>query len=309
MRCAVPDKRLVAASFSRAAERYDDHAVLQREVADDLLALVNTQRPVRRILDIGSGTGYCSAPLLRKFPGAQLISLDIAPGMLSHARGRYGEVSGVGPGEGHGGCRSEYCGEGIEEGNEEVFQAGQEVLPGTPREIWLCGDAEALPLTDDSIDLVISSLAIQWCSDYRRLFGEVCRVARPGAQCLFSTFDRGTLEELRQAWACVDDGVHVNHFQSADVLRAQLEGLPVDALRSEIQVQQRLYPGLRALTTELKAIGAHNMNPGQQRGLTTRKTLSRLEAAFMADAGPRGRAVTWALHYLGFTVATRSTGA
>lgn len=270
MRCAVPDKRLVAASFSRAAQRYDDHAVLQREVADHLLGLVDIQRPVRRILDIGSGTGYCSAPLLKVFPGAELISLDIAPGMLSHARRRYGE---------------EY-----------------EELHGNTRGAWLCGDAEALPLAGDSIDLVFSSLAIQWCSDYRRLFSEVCRVARPGAQCLFSTFDRGTLEELRQAWARVDDRVHVNRFEPADALCAHLEALPVNGLHTETQVRQRAYSGLRVLTTELKAIGAHNMNPGQQRGLTTRRALARLEAAFMADAGPEGRKVTWALHYLGFTV-------
>lgn len=298
MRCGVPDKRLVAASFSRAAARYDDHAVLQREVADHLLGLVDTQRPVRRILDIGSGTGYCSAPLLAKFPAAQLISLDIAPGMLSHARRRYGELCG----EAHEGGQGALSGDGREDGREEFRTELCEKLRGKGSDIWLCGDAEALPLAADSIDLVFSSLAIQWCSDYHRLFSEVCRVARPGAQCLFSTFDRGTLEELRQAWARVDDRVHVNRFEPADTLRAQLEALPVSGLHSEIQLRQRLYPGLRALTSELKAIGAHNMNPGQQRGLTTRKALARLEAAFMADAGAEGRRVTWALHYLGFTV-------
>lgn len=259
------DKRLVAASFSRAAGRYDAYAGLQRTVANRLLASVDRHRPVRRILDLGSGTGYSSESLLALFPDVQLISLDIAPGMLSHARQNRRSA----PGQSH----------------------------------YICADAESLPLADNSIDLIFSSLAIQWCSDYEGLFREVCRVARAGSQCVFSTFDEGTLEELRQAWAAVDSAVHVNRFEPAATLRAALARPDVQHLDSRVELIQQHYPDLKALATELKAIGANNRNAGQPRGLTGRQRLAQLEQSFMAGADSRGRMVSWVLHYLAFRVA------
>ena len=44
---------------------------------------------------------------------------------------------------------------------------------------WLVGDAEALPLAAGSVDLVYSSLALQWCHRPELLFAELARVLRP----------------------------------------------------------------------------------------------------------------------------------
>ncbi|MFC6669643.1 methyltransferase domain-containing protein [Marinobacterium aestuariivivens] len=93
------------------------------------------------LLDLGSGTGYFTPLLRSRFPGSTLISLDLAHGMLEYARRHR-------PGEGTA---------------------------------WVCGDAEQLPLASGSLDLVFSSLAIQWCEQPDRLFAEIARVLRPGA--------------------------------------------------------------------------------------------------------------------------------
>ena len=262
------NKEHIAGSFSRAAQSYDAHAALQREVADKLLHKVDDGRPAMRILDLGSGTGYASPMLQARFPETALLSVDIAPGMLAYAR----DVRGI-------------------------------------RGDFLCADAERLPLLTDSVGLIYSSLAIQWCSDYRALFAELCRVARPGSQCLLSTFGPTTLQELKAAWACVDDGVHVNDFASPAVLLAALQGLPVEDVTLQVDNLSRNYAALSDLSRELKAIGAHNMNAGQARGLTGKDKLKRLQAAFMAEAGPAGRAVTWELAYLSFTVGAAKAAA
>ncbi|WP_010221407.1 hypothetical protein [Pseudomonas donghuensis] len=53
----LPDKRQVAASFSRAAASYDSVAELQRAVGAALLEQLPAAFEPQRWLDLGSGTG------------------------------------------------------------------------------------------------------------------------------------------------------------------------------------------------------------------------------------------------------------
>ncbi|RMS12754.1 hypothetical protein ALP75_203869 [Pseudomonas syringae pv. actinidiae] len=52
-----PDKRQVAASFSRAAGSYDSVAELQRSVGSELLSRLPAGLTPSRWLDLGCGTG------------------------------------------------------------------------------------------------------------------------------------------------------------------------------------------------------------------------------------------------------------
>lgn len=74
--------RHIARSFGRAAASYDAHAELQREVADALLAALSSAVVPATLLDLGCGTGYCSAALHARYPAAQLYALDLALPML-----------------------------------------------------------------------------------------------------------------------------------------------------------------------------------------------------------------------------------
>ena len=80
------EKASVARAFGRAAESYDAAAHLQRAVCRELLSRADESWLPKRILDLGSGTGYGSELLRRRFPDAEIIALDIAPQMLEYAR-------------------------------------------------------------------------------------------------------------------------------------------------------------------------------------------------------------------------------
>ena len=82
----LPDKRQVAASFSKAAASYDSVAELQRAVGTELMARLLPDISPERWLDLGSGTGYFSRVLAQHFPESEGVALDIAEGMLKHAR-------------------------------------------------------------------------------------------------------------------------------------------------------------------------------------------------------------------------------
>ncbi|CNI64939.1 malonyl-ACP O-methyltransferase BioC [Yersinia mollaretii] len=77
------DKSAIAAAFSRAASSYDTAADLQRKTGETLLAL-GQQHPGVSVLDAGCGTGYFSRRWREL--GKQVTALDLAVGMLDHAR-------------------------------------------------------------------------------------------------------------------------------------------------------------------------------------------------------------------------------
>ncbi|WP_051830569.1 class I SAM-dependent methyltransferase [Streptomyces violens] len=58
----------------------------------DLTAESAEDRPVRRILDLGSGTGTGTFALLRRFEDAEAIAVDASPRLLQHLRGRAREL-------------------------------------------------------------------------------------------------------------------------------------------------------------------------------------------------------------------------
>ena len=135
--------------------------------------------------------------------------------------------------------------------------------------------------TRNSVDLIFSSLAIQWCENLPALFAEVARVLRPGGRFVFSTLGPNTLQELRKAWSGVDQYQHVNRFIGLETLRQQCSlGLQLAALDEEERLL--LYPEVRGLTNELKGIGAHNISAGRPTSLTGKARILAFKQAYEA---------------------------
>ena len=161
----------------------------------------------------------------------------------------------------------------------------------------IAADAERLPLADGSIDLVFSSMALQWCYQLPQLFAELNRVLAGGGRCLLATLGPGTLRELKGSWARVDGGVHVNRFlpQGEWMGAAAESGLPGE-LRAEERVLH--FDNVRQLMRELKTIGAHNVNRDAGRGLMSKAKLSGLERAYERLRTPAGLPASYEVIYL-----------
>jgi len=251
----LPDKRQVAASFSRAAASYDSVAALQRKVGDQLLVRLPSTRQPGRWLDLGSGTGHFSRALATAFPEADGLALDIAEGMLRHARPQ-------------GGARH-----------------------------FVAGDAERLPLRDGSVDLIYSSLALQWCEDFAGVLREARRVLRPDGILAFTSLCTGTLQELRDAWQAVDGFAHVNRFRSLATYQELCRDSGLGLVGLDVRPEVLHFPDLRQLTAELKALGAHNLNPGRPGGLTGRARIRALVEAYEGFRQPEGLPATYQVVY------------
>lgn len=163
---------------------------------------------------------------------------------------------------------------------------------------WLCADAETLPLADGSIDVIFSSLAIQWCNHLPQLLRELARVLKPGGKLCIATLGPETLCELKAAWQQVDTYVHVNQFQPAAQLAAAVEQAPLIA--GEMRQENRVlyYDQLTGLTRELKFLGAHNINAGKPEGLTGRARLFAFKNAYETFRTAQGLPATYEVIYL-----------
>ncbi|RRJ83168.1 malonyl-ACP O-methyltransferase BioC [Aestuariirhabdus litorea] len=151
---------------------------------------------------------------------------------------------------------------------------------GYPGPSWCGGDAERLPLKADALDLVFSSLAIQWCERFLTVLDEVYRALRPGGVFVFSTLCEGTLQELRMAWQAVDRFSHVNDYPPLHRLQSDAE-----ASRFRVERLQQVphcvhYGRVVQLNRELIALGANTLTGERRKGLMTPSRLKALQAGY-----------------------------
>ena len=212
----------------------------------------------KTVLDLGCGTGYCTSILNQALPEANIICMDIAEGMLHQSRSRLDEAQNT----------------------------------------FICGDAEALPFAKDSLDLVVSSLTIQWCENLSILFNDIFRALRPGGKLYFSSLGDSTLLELKNAWREIDNAVHVNNFIETVEVDAFLKKAGFTFLEKESNSVCRYYPEPLEVFRELKGLGAHNVNAGQPSGLTGKQKLKQLINILESSKVPgKGIGITFELFY------------
>ncbi len=236
------DKKLIASSFSEAATRYEDYAFLQREVADRVFERLDYMRlKPKSILDVGCGTGYCSRQLRQIFSRAKVTGIDIAPGMIEQAKKQ-----------------------------QTLFNKID----------YQIGDAEALNFSDNTFDLVFSSLTIQWMTDLKQTFSELNRVLKPGGLLIFSTLGPDTLMELRESWKNVDQAVHVNEFIDMHIVGDEVFNASFENTVMDRDVITLTYQTMIGLMRDLKAIGAHNINQERSKGMLGKQKFNLLQAEY-----------------------------
>jgi malonyl-CoA O-methyltransferase len=236
------DRSRIRKAFDKAADSYDEAAVLQKEVCRRLIEKLDvvTLTP-KWILDAGSGTGEAVKPLQKRFKKAEVVLLDISERMLEKA---------------------------VKQG--ALFRKPHAV----------CGDIESLPFADQSFELVFSNLAMQWCNDVGVVLAEFKRVLKPGGLLVFTTFGPDTLKELRASWKKVDDAVHVNAFLDMhDIGDGLLQSSYAEPVM-EAELITVNYKEVGSLMQDLRDIGANVTANGHRQGLLTRNMLARLEDAY-----------------------------
>jgi len=240
------DPRQVRRAFSRAAGSYDRAARLQHAVEARLLESLDylEDRVPATVADLGCGPGTAAIAMRARWPKARVVALDLALPMLRQLKPRAG------------------------------WNPLQRPLDR------VCADVRALPLADDSVDVLFCNLCLQWVDELDAAFAGFRRVLRPGGLLLCSTFGPDTLFELREAFAQADAVPHVSPFTPIAAFGDALmhAGFRDPVLDREVEVAA--YPDMAALMRELRALGATNALASRRRALTGRARFAAAQAAY-----------------------------
>lgn len=214
-------KPAIARCFSSAAKSYNEAAFLEQEVGNRLLSRLDyIKQDPSSILDLGGGTGIFSEQLALRYPKATIFNLDLAEGMLQQAR--------------------------------TALQSN----PQRSNIRMLVGDAENLPLANQSIDFIFSNCVFHWCYDISKLFKELQRVLKPEGLLLFSTLGPDTLKELRECFYLIDSNAHVNNFRDMHIVGdALLQAAFLDPVM-DMEPLVLTYPTVARLIDDIKKSGS-----------------------------------------------------
>jgi malonyl-CoA O-methyltransferase len=147
----------VTKRFSMAANKYHEHARLQRSIAEQLVKKFNPQRNFENILELGCGTGFLTALILEKYPFAHIDAVDISLDMIEEAK-RY--------------------------------------LNYNDRVSWYFEDARRYS-KQSTYDFICSSSAIQWMTPLDQMFKHISILLDTTGELCFSIMLHQTLNELR----------------------------------------------------------------------------------------------------------------
>lgn len=194
----------VAQRFSRAARTYERGAGLHRHVAARLVGMMPD--PVKfgdgRILEVGCGTGVLTEKLRERYPGAPLCVMDMAEGMVSCVRERWGEAPGMD---------------------------------------YVVGDVRTCEFTS-MVDLIVSSSALHWAMPLDQTLARLRRwLNSEGVFCAALMID-GTLGELHGLRRQVIPGkTPVGRLPAGEEVLAAVQSAGFAGVCSEVETIQAHY--------------------------------------------------------------------
>ena len=237
--------------FSKAAESYDD-AVRHNIAGAERLVMSLPDGAYGRVLDVGCGTGFSAAAMLRRFDVSTLVGVDPAEGMLDVFARKLDGFSGV----------------RIELRPEDVMEMG---------------------VADGDFDAVISTMALHWFPDKPGAVARMARALRPGGVMGILTAGRGGEDAWREllegigappAWT----GWFAENQRDVDEIAADLVAAGLEPIDVWMERRRRETPP-DAFMARTRSVAGHLLGnpPGGFSSLDR-----RIEAALHAAAGPDG---------------------
>lgn len=151
--------QLISTRFAKAHDNYAKHAHIQNQITHQLMAFMQAM-PLSPscVLEIGCGVGNLTKQLLSHYPNIQQLILN------------------------------------------DLYDAIQSNdLPAHTASVeYLLGDINQLPLPDATMDLIVSSSALQWIYPLDGLIAKLANCLTKGGYLALSSFGVDNLQEIKQ---------------------------------------------------------------------------------------------------------------
>lgn len=255
-------KQRIADQFGEAAIHYDDKALIQREIAEFALSVLAQQQTNKNRLSHALDIGCGTGAYTHRLLefATNVVGVDLAQGMINYARTHHSQ----------GGIR------------------------------WAVSDAEALSLNDASVELIYSSMALQWLSGPEKVAAECHRVLSEGGRGTIAVVVDGSLNEIDSTWQALQLQSPVNRFLSvAQWVKAFTH------VGFEIQVQQQRFTSWHdnvfAVLHSIKDIGAGVVTLPTQQNRLNKSRLTTLNSLYQERFGERDKLpLSWQIAFISF---------
>lgn len=173
------DKNLVAQNFSRGAKNYDEVAEPQLEAAKRLVALASPFiKNNSQILDLGCGTSFIAKEICQNFSEKNIHIVET-----------------------------------------DIALDMLESWADRPANVTAIQcDIENLPLEKNSFDIIFSSFALHWISDFEKNFSQFSALLKKNGILAFCLPTAGSLDELRSS-----NVFQFNNFPNNVIIKSALE--------------------------------------------------------------------------------------
>ncbi|MBE8168001.1 MAG: methyltransferase domain-containing protein [Shewanella sp.] len=111
-------------------------------------------------------------------------------------------------------------------------------------------DAQSLPLLSQSIDYIVSNLALQWCQNYDVAISEAQRVLTKNGEIHLNLVANNSLPELKKL------GFSVNQFRELAEYKRPFESNSWEILEIELSKKVVYFSTLKELLYSIKGVGA-----------------------------------------------------
>lgn len=219
----------ISKAFNSQAAMYEKAAKIQNEIGSRLFERLDFLKIAPRyILDLGCGTGLFSLQLKKRYPQAQIISLDLAYNMLQETK------------------------------KKQSFWRKWPLVNA---------DMDSLPFADGLFDLIFANQTLHWSPTLRGIIKELNRVLHTQGCLMFTTLGPDTFKELKHTWEKIDPYAHTNIFTDMhDIGDYLLQENMINPVM-DMEIITVSYRNLSDLIHAIKAQGVRNINSKRRIGL------------------------------------------
>jgi malonyl-CoA O-methyltransferase len=256
------DKARVARNFGRYVRFYEDHAIVQKRMAHQLLQRVHRAggSHAGRIIEVGCGTGYFTQLLAETCRRSKITAIDICSEAVAVASLR---------------------------------------LRHNPKLNFRVADGEELD--ERNCDLLVSNATFQWFNNLPGAFARYYACLRDGGALLFATLGQGTFKELyvsmNKTWGNRAHAIGANykrHFPSPEAIESDLSAAGFTRVRVEHEKETEMYNSVKDFLYAIKHTGAGNPKPM----VLSPRSLAKLISFYSEHFSVRGRIqATYAVIY------------
>jgi len=160
----------------------------------------------------------------------------------------------------------------------------------------VAADEEALPFANETFDLAVSALSLQWVNDLPGTLAQVRRALKPDGLFLAALIGGETLGELRESLAVAESEIaggaspRVSPFVDVRTLGSLLQRADFALPVTDVERMTVRYPNVPALMHDLRRMAAANALAERSKKPLRRAVLARAEEIYAERfADPDGR--------------------